>query len=144
MLSCAAPKQVIHAQSSLAAPFDLLLEHISDPKIRQIDLVLSNNHLGSYSVVSSVQKKDENVVVRSHIKDAYGNERDTVLHFAKSDFIKQLNFEKEGAEKQVIIAGSFQSICIKVRRSEECFSSKKAMGLLHLFVGRSYSVTAGQ
>ena len=143
LTSCKTNKFLLTDYSNSAfEPTQLIISNLNN-YTNSFEVEITNSHGGIYVVKSNIELNIDSIKITSRINNnSYGTESDTIMTFTKKEFMEKLNFELLNAEKQIKIAGNYQTIKIINKDLISIFQTRQAFGLMRLLEeGKSNIVT---
>jgi len=131
LTSCKSRKSLLPDYSKSAYESILIIKNQIGNSESEFDVEIKNSHGGNYIVYSKINVGKDSVRIKTEIhNNFYGTKSDTILNYLKSDFIKKLDYELRIADRQIKIAGNYQSIKISINDSISEFYTRQGLGLM--------------
>ena len=122
----------MHPNYSENASVPILLIKKQIEKVQgDFNVEIKNSHGGNYVVYSKIDVGKDSVRINNKIhNNFYGTKSDTILNYLKKEFIEKLNYELKVADRQIKIAGNYQTIKISINDSISEFYTRRGLGLM--------------
>ena len=106
------------------------------------EVKIRNSHGGYFQVNSVILKLNDSIILKNHINNAFrGIESDSTLIFPKDVFIQKLDYELKIAQRQVKIAGNYQTIVIITEDTSQTFYTRQGLGLMRILQKGEHMLT---
>jgi len=103
---------------------------IENPEISSIDVEIYNFHGGVYEQYCRIEKKEQLLILQTTVIGMDGTKKTTDRKVNTVNFVSSLNELEQNSERQIVAAGNYQKIYIRIENIEKVFMTRKAFGLM--------------